>query len=322
MIASVSRTPASVSTLRYAGNALTRLTPLVFSLALTAFAQQQAFRPPAVPLVAHDPYLSIWSMSDRLTDENTKHWTGTEQALGSLIRIDGVTFRVMGRDPRAFAALPQQSVEVLPTRTIYNFEGSGVHLQFTFLTPALPRDLEILSRPVTYLIWTANAVDGKPHDVAVYLEAAASLAVNTADQPVEWSRFRLDGMDALRLGSQQQPVLEKDGDNLRIDWGYLYLAAPADAHAGEAAAGLNGLRTAFAASGKVPVVDDTEPNRPAGARGAAGLAVSVPMGNVGATPVSRHLLLAYDDLWSLTYLERRVRPYWRRNGATAADLLL
>ena len=313
---------ASVSTLRYAGNALTRLTPLVFSLALTAFAQQQAFRPPAVPLVAHDPYLSIWSMSDRLTDENTKHWTGTEQALGSLIRIDGVTFRVMGRDPRAFAALPQQSVEVLPTRTIYNFEGSGVHLQFTFLTPALPRDLEILSRPVTYLIWTANAVDGKPHDVAVYLEAAASLAVNTADQPVEWSRFRLDGMDALRLGSQQQPVLEKDGDNLRIDWGYLYLAAPADAHAGEAAAGLNGLRTAFAASGKVPVVDDTETNRPAGARGAAGLAVSVPMGNVGATPVSRHLLLAYDDLWSLTYLERRVRPYWRRNGATAADLLL
>ena len=261
-------------------------------------------------------------MSDRLTDENTKHWTGTEQALGSLIRIDGVTFRVMGRDPRAFAALPQQSVEVLPTRTIYNFEGSGVHLQFTFLTPALPRDLEILSRPVTYLIWTANAVDGKPHDVAVYLEAAASLAVNTADQPVEWSRFRLDGMDALRLGSQQQPVLEKDGDNLRIDWGYLYLAAPADAHAGEAAAGLNGLRTAFAASGKVPVVDDTETNRPAGARGAAGLAVSVPMGNVGATPVSRHLLLAYDDLWSLTYLERRVRPYWRRNGATAADLLL
>ena len=301
---------------------MTRLTPLVFSLALTAFAQQQAFRPPAVPLVAHDPYLSIWSMSDRLTDENTKHWTGTEQALGSLIRIDGVTFRVMGRDPRAFAALPQQSVEVLPTRTIYNFEGSGVHLQFTFLTPALPRDLEILSRPVTYLIWTANAVDGKPHDVAVYLEAAASLAVNTADQPVEWSRFRLDGMDALRLGSQQQPVLEKDGDNLRIDWGYLYLAAPADAHAGEAAAGLNGLRTAFAASGKVPVVDDTETNRPAGARGAAGLAVSVPMGNVGATPVSRHLLLGYDDLWSLTYLERRVRPYWRRNGATAADLLL
>ena len=72
---------------------------------------------------------------------------------------------------------------------------------------------------------------------AMLVTVPGTLAVNTADQPVEWSRFRLDGMDALRLGSQQQPVLEKDGDNLRIDWGYLYLAAPADAHAGEAAAG-------------------------------------------------------------------------------------
>src|SRR5207253_9037132 len=27
------------------------------------------------------------------------------------------------------------------------------------------------------------------------------------------------------------------------------------------------------------------------------------------------------DLWSMTFFERKVRPYWRRNGATAADLL-
>ncbi|MDP9170855.1 MAG: DUF5127 domain-containing protein, partial [Acidobacteriota bacterium] len=271
-----------------------RTIPLILLALCPVAAQERAFRPPAVPLIAHDPYFSVWSMADQLNAENTKHWTGVEQPLTSLVRVDGQTLRLMGRDPRALAALPQKSVEVLPTRTIYEFEGSGIAVNLTFLTPALPHDPDVLSRPLSYLIWTVRATDGATHDVQLYFDASATLAVNTGDQAVVWSRFRLSGMDAMRLGSLQQPVLEKDGDNLRIDWGYLYLSAPPEMHAEQTAASLAAMRTSFTGGGKLPSADDTETGR---AATGAGLGIVFPIGTVGAQPIARRLMLAYDDMW-------------------------
>src|ERR1044071_4950922 len=99
--------------------------------ALTATAAP--FRPPAVPLVACDPYFSIWSQGDKLTDKETTHWTGKPHRLTSLVRIDGKVYRVMGASPTNVPALEQKSLTVLPTRTIYTFAGAGVELTLTFM---------------------------------------------------------------------------------------------------------------------------------------------------------------------------------------------
>ena len=278
----------------------------------------EAFQPRAVPLVTTDPYFSIWSFADHLTDDSTRHWTGKPQSLESMIRIDGAVYRIMGNSV-AEEALPQVGLAVFPTRTIYEFEGGGVHVTLTFLTPLLPRDLEVYSRPVTYLIWEVRAVDGRAHKVAVYYANTAQLVVNTEDQAVAWSREKVAGLSVLRMASEAQPVLAKSGDDLRIDWGFLYAAAPLSQDTASAIASSDVLHEAFVEQGGLPGKDDSGMARPA--RRAPQMAFVFDLRDVGADPVTRHLILAYDDLYSIEYFHQRLRPYWRRNGAQAADLL-
>ncbi len=278
----------------------------------------ELFHPRAVPLVTTDPYFSIWSFADRLTDDVTRHWTGTPQSLESLVRIDGVTYRIMGKTPSE-EALPQTGLTVYPTRTIYEFEGAGVHVKLTFFTPLLPDDLEAYSRPVTYLIWETHSTDARAHAVSIFYANSAQLAVNTEDQQVVWSREKFADLDVLRVGSVEQPVLAKSGDNLRIDWGYLYAAAPKSEKGLSALAGSSAETRAFLDEGRLPAED--EPGAPRPANRAPMMAFVFDLGQVSAQPVTRHLLLAYDDLYSIEYFHQRLRPYWRRKGAQAVDLL-
>jgi len=68
-------------------------------------AQPDRFRPPAIPLITCDPYFSVWSFTDRPTDDWSRHWTGAVNALCGMIRIDGRTFRLLGRAPQSVPAM-------------------------------------------------------------------------------------------------------------------------------------------------------------------------------------------------------------------------
>lgn len=252
---------------------LTALRPGVSAAAESSLPD---LRPPAVPLVACDPYFSIWSPADKLTDANTTHWTGKPHRLVSAVTIDGTTFRTVGKEPATAPALPQTSVEVLPTRTIYTFEGQGVKLNLTFMTPALPDDIDVLSRPITYVTWNFQATDGKTHQVLLNFDAKAEIAVNEPKQQTVSTTFTEGKWVITKTGSVEQNILGKRGDDIRIDWGYLYLAKPKD------------FTTAL---------------------------------KVGTKPVAQMLMLAYDDEYSIQYMKKNLRPYWRRNGDDALDLL-
>jgi hypothetical protein len=272
-------------------------------------------RPPAVPLVAHDPYFSIWSPADRLTDAATVHWTGHTHPLTSLIRIDGDTARLMGSAPATSAALPQTSVTVRPTRTIYTFANTHVRVTLTFMTPSLPSDLDVLSRPVTYVSWDIASADGKPHHVQVYFDCGADLAVNTPDQSVQLGYPKVDGLMVARVGTPDQPVLVRAGDDVRIDWGYGYLAAPTGP--GAVVSGGNGgrLRSGFTTNGTIPVAADPIAAGPVSA-GRHTMAAAWDLGTVGTPATTRFAMLAYDDIKSIRHFSNDLVAWWRRDGAT------
>jgi hypothetical protein len=290
------------------------------NVAASLAAEKPAARAPAAPLVVHDPYFSIWSPSDKLAESWPRHWTGAVHALCGMVRIDGKTYRIMGIEPKDAPAMEQVGMKVLPTQTIYEFAAAGVHVQLTFTTPILPSDLDLVARPVTYLTWQVKSTDDQPHEVALYYDNSAELAVNDPKQSVAWSRPEVAGLKVMQIGSKDQPVLQKAGDNLRIDWGYLYVAVPAGEKVSTVIAGSEKARLGFAKDGRLPDADDTR--MPRAANDDSPVAACVfDLGKVGETPVSRHLMLAYDDIYSIEYLGTKLRPYWRRNGMDAPKLL-
>jgi hypothetical protein len=283
----------------------------IFAANLLADEKKPTLRPPAVPLVVHDPYFSVWSCADRLTDDTTRHWTGTKEYLTSMLRIDCKVYRLMGDEPKMVPAVSQKKLEVLPTRTIYDFEGASVHVKLTFMTPSLPDDVDVLSRPITYLTWEVQPIDGEEHTITVFFSASAQLTINEPSQKAR-VRFQSGPMLILRMGTEEQPVLQKKGDNLRIDWGYLYIAGDSKRSKGEAGAANSSLQD-FAQRQK-PGDVITNPDD---------LTVAALILHLDKVkePKSTHVLLAYDDEYSIVYFGRKLRPYWRRKGMNAEELL-
>ena len=275
--------------------------------AVSAFSQE---RPPATPLITHDPYFSVWSASNNLTDTDTTHWTGTSQPISGIIRIDGKPFRFMGHHPDSIPAMSQTGSSITPTHTRYEFRQEGIKLNFAFFTPAIMSDLDLLSRPVTYLTWSVQATDGAPHSVEVLLDVDPVIAVNDRSEKVVTFRNQTSSLHVLSVGSRDQNLLNRSGDNLRIDWGYFHLGIPKDEESATSIA--PSTAEDFAKSGKLPSSDSIGMPQPAQWE-SPHLAAVLDFGKVGEKPVDRHLLVSYTEGYAIQYLERNLRPYWQRN---------
>ena len=79
--------------------------------------------------------------------------------------------------------------------------------------------------------------------------------------------------------------------------------------------------TEFLQSGALPGSDDLEMPKEPLRNSAAHLAVAFPVTVSAGNAVSRHVLLAYTEGFAIEYLNRRLRPYWQRNGQRPQEML-
>ena len=429
----------------------------VLLISFSGFSQKQIA--PAYPLITHDTYFSIWSETDALNASTTKHWTGADQSLIGIIKVDGNYYRFLGKEqakyktivpaadennyqvkytetqpgadwntnnfndenwktgtaPFADSAskaktswdskdlwirrefevsgkdlndlflkirqdddvevylngtniyskggangklvlvdlnneiksnlkegknllaihcvntggyayldagivekLPavnqqkidipvQQNVKVQATQTIYNFTCGPVDLNVKFISPLLLKNMEILARPVSYITFDVKSNDNKSHHVQVYFGASSDISVNVPSQEVTANSTSTKDLQVLKVGTTSQPVLQKKGDDLRIDWGYFYVAAKKDANT-------KAFITANDEDGINSFLGENTTTTQQLKGKSLMLNTVLNFGSVSPAAKEKFIELAYDEEYSVQFFHQNLRPWWNRNG--------
>ena len=418
---------------------------------------------PAYPLITHDPYFSIWTVSDKLNERSTSHWTGAEQSLIGLIKVDNITYRFLGdiqnptetmvpfgegnpadclytetdpgadwminsfndkswktgkmpfgkgwgndaatpwksksiwvrrnfnltdldieklilqlrhdddvevyingklaysckdcsvgsikdyaindtikktlkkenntlaihcinprgyawvdaglgkqKKPKALTKAEQLSVNVTATQTTYKFKCGGVGLTVNFLSPLIASDLDLLSRPISYIDFNVESKDGKPHQTEITFAVSGDIAKNERKQLVNITNGQQEGVKYLKSGVEGQKILGKSGDDVRIDWGYAWLASANPQNI----LSVSSTKKMIAASeGRILNETGSEGNQQ------QFMTSSIKLNIAQNKKSSSTVMLGYDDLYSIQYFEKNLEPWWKKLHGSMENLL-
>jgi hypothetical protein len=418
---------------------------------------------PAYPLITHDPYFSIWTVNDKLNERSTSHWTGAEQSLIGLIKVDNITYRFLGdiqnptetivpfgegnptdclytetdpgadwminsfndkswqtgkmpfgkgwgndaatswksksiwvrrnfnltdldieklilqlrhdddvevyingklaysckdcsvgsikeyaindtikktlkkennilaihcinprgyawvdaglgkqKKPTSLTKAEQLSVNVTATQTTYTFKCGGVGLTVNFLSPLIASDLDLLSRPISYIDFNVESKDGKPHQTEITFAVSGDIAKNERKQLVKITNGQQEGVKYLKSGVEGQKILAKSGDDVRIDWGYAWLASANPQNI----LSVSSTKKIIAASeGRILNETGSEGNQQ------QFMTSSIKLNIAKNKKSSSMVLLGYDDLYSIQYFEKNLEPWWKKLHGSMENLL-
>ena len=263
-----------------------------------ARSAKKSFRPTAIPLIACDPYFSVWSFSDVLTADKTRHWTGAANSLFGTLSIDGEVYCFLGnqdvfdKNLSVEKKLEQVSVTVDPTTTVYRFTHPVCDFQLTFFTPLLLNRPEVFSRPVSYIDYEILPKE-KGHTFEVYFDASCQLAGDLVGQTFDAH----EETGHIWLGATEQKPLSRSGDDVRIEWGYLHLI-----HENAKAVKLRHRKVVLKAKPAGPKPSDF--SKPISCS-------DCPLLSATSQKLADQFILAYDDIHSVQYFGKDADAYYK-----------
>ena len=251
---------------------------------------------PSAPLFTTDPMFSLWAPRGRLNDGMLRHWSDEQQNLRAVLTVDGAGYRLAGPAADGEAAEPavQESVEVGATRTRFQFSAGPVEAVVTFFTPLIADDLDVLSRPVSYLSCAFASRDGRPHDLSLVVTLTGEFASQHHVKEGVASVVTTGGVTGVRVGSACQTPFCQLGDRVRPDWGYACLAS-ADA-----------VKPLVPVSSRLRVCD---------------ICAGLEWRFSGVTKAVAKAVAAYDDLVGLVFLRQACPGWWARDGKPFETML-
>jgi hypothetical protein len=156
--------------------------------------------------------------------------------------------------------------------------------------------------------------------VEVYIEATPEWAVNELNQEVELVTGNTGNINFAKTGTTAQPVLQKKGDNVRIDWGYFYLASEASKNKTLSVGEFSSAKKSFIKSGTIKSGNNKMTALMSKAMPV--LAYTHNAGKVSSTPATGYVMLAYNDVESVQYFGQNLKAWWTNNGKVSFDKTL
>lgn len=203
----------------------------------------------------------------------------------------------------------QKSAIVMPTQTFYTFQCGSVDLDIVFTAPLLMNDLKLMTRPVNYISYQVRSNDDAPHDVQIYIEASPSIAANLPSQKMVCGVGDDKNITYAKAGTVEQPILQKKGDDVRIDWGYMYLASAKKSDVSIGIGEYVDIKKRFALDGNIAASTSISDN-------SVSTLVLGYMNNLGkvSSRKSDFVMIGYDDLYSIQYFNENRMAYWKEDG--------